>query len=278
VNGRGWLAAAALVLAAPALAAAAGPEGDAAAGRRFVPVRRFPAEEARQAVAVDVAHFYAIDDRRIGKYDKRTGLRVASWSAPEGSPIVHLNSGIVLGGRLLCAHSNYPALPMRSSIEIFDPARLAHAESQPLDVADGSATWIDRHGGGSWVAFANYAGRGGVPGRGPEETFVQRFDAGFRPLGRLAFPAEVVRRFGGRSNSGGAFGPDGLLYATGHDAPELYVLRAPTAGTALLLVEIVELPIAGQGIAFDPDEPDLLWTILRGSREVVVWRLAAPRH
>jgi hypothetical protein len=270
-----WLAAAVFALAAPGLA---GAEGGAAVARRVTPIRRFPAEEARQAVAVDATHFYAIDDRRIGKYAKRTGERVATWSAPEGSPIVHLNSGIVVAGRLLCAHSNYPAVPMQSSIESFDTARLAHVGSQPLDVADGSATWIDRQGGGFWVAFANYAGRGGAPGRGPEQTFVLRFDAGFRRLGRLAFPAAVVRRFGGRSNSGGAFGPDGLLYATGHNAPELYVLRAPKAGDTLELVEIVPATLEGQGLAFDPSDPDVLWTILRASREVVASRLVAPGH
>ena len=264
------LAWAALATAAPAAA------GDAAGAAHFAAIRRFPAEEARQAVAVDAEHFYAIDDRRIGKYSKRSGERVATWSAPEGGPIAHLNSGVVVAGRLLCAHSNYPALPMQSSIESFDPASLAHLESRPLSVGDGSATWILPRGGEFWVAFANYAGRGGAPGRGPEASFVQRFDAAFRPQGRLAFPPEVVRRFGTRSSSGGSLGPDGLLYATGHDAPELYALRAPATGDALELAAILPAPIAGQGVAFDPVEPDLLWAILRASHEVVALRLVAP--
>src|SRR5215475_11453426 len=202
-----WLAAASF-----ALAAAAAGQGAAAGEARVVEIRRFAAEEARQAVAVDAEHFYAIDDRRIGKYAKRTGERVASWSAREGEPIVHLNSGVVVGARLLCAHSNYPALPMRSSIEVFDAARLAHLESRPLAVDDGSATWVLPREGGFWVAFANYAGRGGAPGRGPETTFIERLDSGLRPLSRLRFPPEVVSRFGARSSSGGSFGPDGLLY------------------------------------------------------------------
>ena len=270
---RRWLAAGAGALLLQGLAAQAAAEG---ATRRVVEIRRFAAEEARQGVAVDAEHFYAIDDRRIGKYAKRTGERVAAWSAPEGGPLAHLNGGVVVAGRLLCAHSNYPALPMRSSIEVFDAARLAHLESRRLAVADGSATWVLPRDGDFWVAFANYAGRGGAPGRGPEATFVLRLDASLHPLGTLRFPPAVVRRFGTRSSSGGSFGPDGLLYATGHDAPELYALRAPSAGDALELVEIVPAPIAGQGLAFDPSEPDLLWTILRASREVVVSRLVAP--
>jgi hypothetical protein len=229
-------------------------------------------------VAVDAEHFYAIDDRRIGKYSKRTGERVATWSAPAGGPIVHLNSGVVLDGRLHCAHSNYPGVPMRSSIEVFDAATLSHLASRSLDELAGSATWVDRRDGAYFVGLANYSGRGGAPGRGPEQTAVLRLDASFRPVGRHGFPASVVARFGTRSNSGGAFGPDGLLYATGHDAPEVYALRVPAPDEPdgiLELVTTLGAEATGQGIAWDPVEPRLLWTIRRDAREVVASRLVA---
>jgi hypothetical protein len=257
------------------VAPACGGDAPDASERRFEAVRRYPAEEARQAVAVDALHFFAIDDRRIGKYAKRTGLRVAAWAERAGGPIVHLNSGVVQGGRLHCAHSNYPGVPMRSSIEVFDAQTLAHVASQALPGLPGSATWIDRRGGLAFVGAANYAGRGGEPGRGPEHSVVVRFDAGWRQLASHAFPHAVVERFGTRSNSGGAFGPDGLLYATGHDAAELYVLRVPAPGEALELVEILPAPAEGQGIAWDPAEPGLLWTIRRDAREIVASRLRA---
>ena len=201
---------------------------------------------------------------------------MAAWSAPAGGPIVHLNSGIVLGGRLHCAHSNYPALPMQSSIEIFDAATLAHVESVELGHLPGSATWIDRRDGAFLVGLANYAGRGGAPGRGPDATVVARFDASWHPIGRHAFPKQVVGRFGTRSNSGGAFGPDGLLWATGHDAAEVYALRVPAAGAELELVEILPVDATGQGIAWDPADPAVLWTIRRDAREVVASRLVGP--
>ena len=276
MGARRRLAAATLLFAALAPAAAVAAGGADAGGWRAREIRRFAAEEARQAVAVDALHVYAIDDRRIGKYAKATGRRVASFRAPEGGGIAHLNGGVVVAGRLVCAHSNYPALPMRSSLEVFDAGSLAHLESRPLEIGDGSATWALPHGGGYWVAFANYAGRGGAPGRGPEASFVARLDTALRSLGRLRFPPEVVRRFGTRSSSGASFGPGGLLFATGHDAPELWVLRAPAAGDALELVAIVPAPIAGQGIAFDPAEPDVLWAVRRASRELVALRIAAP--
>jgi hypothetical protein len=186
---------------------------------------------------------------------------------------VHLNSGVVLDGRLHCAHSNYPGVPMQSSIEIFDAATLAHVATRNLGSLDGSATWIDRRDGRFFLGLANYAGRGGAPGRGPERTAVLRLDASWRPVGRHAFPGSVVARFGTRSNSGGAFGPEGLLYATGHDAAEVYALRLREGEAALGLVAVLPVDATGQGIAWDPVEPDVLWTIRRDAREVVASRL-----
>jgi len=271
------LAAAALAGLGAAAAVAAEPGGPAA-GRRLVEVRRFAAAEARQGVAVDARHVYAIDDRALGKYDKRSGVRVAAWTAPEGGGFVHLNGGVVREGRILCAHSNYPGVPMLSSIESFDVETLAHVGSHAFGIFQGSATWLDWRDGSWLVAFANYAGRGGVPGRGPAWTSLVRFDASWRAQGGFGFPPEVVARFGTRSASGGAFGPGGLLYATGHDAREVYALRLPAAGGVLELVEVLPAPAAGQGIAWDPDEPGLLWMVEKGTRELVAARLEAPRR
>ena len=73
---------------------------------KTVAVSRMVAEEARQAVAVDRDHFYAIDNAAIGKYTRETGRRVAQWRASEEAPLVHLNSGVVRDGRLYSGHSN----------------------------------------------------------------------------------------------------------------------------------------------------------------------------
>ena len=236
-------------------------------------LRRFKAAEARQAVAVDANHFYAIGNRKIGKYDKRTGERVGGYLEPDGGGIHHLNSGIVLDGRLYCANSNYPGVPMLSSIEIFDTETLEHIGSHSFGMLPGSATWIDRREGLWWVAFGNYEGSGGIPGRGTQWTEIALYDDQWRRVGGYGFPAEVLERFGTRSNSGAAFGPDGVLYATGHNEPELYALRVPTSGAALELVEVLPVAAEGQGIAWDPSDPRVLFTVLRSTREVVVSRL-----
>jgi hypothetical protein len=234
----------------------------------FEIVHRLPAAEALQGVAADGRHLYAIGDRVVGKYDKESGARLARWQGNEAGRIIHLNGGVVIDSKLYCSHSNYPALPMQSSIEIFDTDGLDHVDSHALANYEGSATWVDRHAGSWWVAFANYAGKGGHPERGPQATFLARFDPSWNPMARYSFPPAVVDRFGTRSNSGGVWSADGLLYATGHDAAEIYVLRLPRDGNVLDLVEIVPAAIAGQGIALDPTD-GTLWGILKATREVI---------
>ena len=63
-------------------------------------LRRFNAPEATQAAAVDATHFFAIGNRIIAQYSKKTGERLRSWTATADMPLEHLNSGVVLDGRL----------------------------------------------------------------------------------------------------------------------------------------------------------------------------------
>ena len=115
----------------------------AQSGRRAVEVRRIPAPEANQAVAADKNHLYAIDNHAIGKYDKRTGQRVARWECERGKPLIHLDSGVVYDGVLWCTHSNFPRVPMTSSIETWETATLEHSSSYSFGIRGGSATWMD---------------------------------------------------------------------------------------------------------------------------------------
>jgi len=73
------------------------------------------------------------------------------------------------------------------------------------------------------------------------------------------------------SNSGGSWGPDGYLYITGHDLPEVYVMALPDAGSILKWVDTVSLPdIEGQGIAWDrSSEEPILYGILRPESQVI---------
>lgn len=235
-------------------------------------VARLPAPEADQGVAVDARYIYAVDNAQIAKYDRRTGARVAHF---KGDPKLfpHMNSCAVIGRELICAASNYPATPMESRVEVFDPATLAHLRTIPLGRQPGSLTWVDRRDGAWWAGFANYDGRGGEAGRDHTFTTLIRFDDRWRPQARWSFPEAVLTRLAPRSASGGAFGPDGRLYVTGHDRPEVYVLDVPKGGWVLKLAATIEIPVPGQAIAFDPSAKGVMFGVNRAKREVVGFRL-----
>lgn len=238
-----------------------------------VEVGRIAAAEANQGVVADQRYLYVIDNRTIGKYDKATGTRLAVWQGAEDGPVQHLNAGVVRDGRLYVAHSNYPGVPMVSSIEVWDTETLRHVDSHSFGIHSGSATWIDHRAGSWWVAFVNYENRGGVPGRGVDWSTVERFDTEWRQTGGWIFPAALVARFRPYSNSGGFWGDDGLLYLTGHDAAEIYTLRLPSAGSVLEWTGTIAAPIQGQGIGKDPAARDVVYAIDRRRREVIVVQL-----
>ena len=233
----------------------------------------FSADEAVQAVAVDQEYAYAIANSRIGKYRKDTGARVREWNSDPKGPIRHLNSGIILDGVLYCCNSNYPETPMASSIEMFDPQTLEHLKSHSFGIDIGSATWLERKEDNWYVTFAHYDGRGGTPGKDYRHTQMVRFDSSWRRTGGWVFPPNVLESFAPQSNSGGVFGEDGLIYATAHHNEELYVLKFPKMGPVLESVNVIASTTEGQGIAWDPVEPRILWGISRARREVLSWRI-----
>lgn len=235
-------------------------------------VRRWPAPEARQGVAVDSDHFYAVVNSRIGKYRKADGRKVAEWTG-DRIAIRHLNSCVVDNGELVCANSNYPQTPMASSVEIFDTATLSHLRSVPLGVRDGSLTVVERHKGAWWAVFANYDGPRSYLGRTHRDTKVALFSDAWSEVGGYALPESVLERLAPHSASGGSFGPDGLLYLTGHDAPEIYALRIPRQGPVLEHVATIAAPIEGQAWAWDRSAGRTIYAIRRSTGEVVVLRL-----
>jgi hypothetical protein len=236
-------------------------------------IRRWRPRGANQGVAVDAHHFYGIGNFVVGKYDKRTGERVGEWIGLNGGPILHLNGGLVQDGLLVLAHSNFPQLPMASSIEYFDPATVRPVRSLSLGVRHGSLTWAERKDGFWWACFAQYSDKGGTPGRDNRWTIFGRFDDRWQMLESWLFPPQVVAAWGASSSSGGSWGDDGLLYVTGHDAKELYVLRLPKLGIALEYVTTIDLPFEGQSWAWDRGEKRIIYGISRPARQVVVARI-----
>ncbi|MGE4411443.1 MAG: hypothetical protein AB7D33_12830 [Sphingobium sp.] len=238
---------------------------------------RIAAPEANQGVAAGRKVVYAISNHEIGEYDKRTGKRLRHW---EGDPahFRHMNSCTLVSRDLVCAASNYPATPMRSMVELFDTRTLTHSRTIALDGFPGSLTVLTRHKGRWWAVFANYDSQSGATGRDHRDSLLVELDRNFREIRRFHFPASVLERFAPRSCSGAQWGKGGLLYVTGHDRPELYALRVPEKGTQLAHVATYAIATNGQAIDWDPEQPDLLWSIERSTREMVAARvdLKAP--
>jgi hypothetical protein len=267
------LAVAAALVAAVPLAGQERDDGVVAASAAQLPPAvergRWTAEEARQGVAVDERYFYAISNNAIGKYDKKSGQRVAHWEG-ERRLYPHMNSCVADHGQLICAASNHPGVPMASAVEFFDTATLRHVRTVALPPVSGSLTWIEPHGDGWFAAFANYdEGHGGEPGHDHRWSLLVQMDEHFRILNSWHFPADILASFAPMSCSGGSWGDDGLLYVTGHDRAEMYVLRLPEAGTVVEHVATIPLPTGGQAFAWDRAAPRRVWTIDRKTRSVV---------
>jgi len=235
-------------------------------------VARLEAPEANQGVAVDQGYIYAIDNSSIAKYDRATGQKVAAWSG-DPATFPHLNSCAVIGPELVCASSNYPTLPMRSSVEVFDPATMTWLRSVAITPQPGSLTWVDRRDNAWWACFANYDAKGGEPGRDHRFTTLVKFDDKWRVQGVWTFPDTVLARFKPRSASGGAWGADGRLYVTGHDLPEVYVLELPRIGSVLKHVATIPVAAPGQAVAFDRGAERVLFGISRAKHEVIGMKL-----
>ena len=238
-------------------------------------VQTFEAGNARQGIAVDASYFYVVNNYTIEKHDKATGRIVARWSGQaEGDPLIHLDSLVELDGRLYAAHSNYPVTPMTSSVEIWDADAMQHTGTHSFGIYRGSFTWLDRHGGYWWGTFANYdkvqPGETGAYGH-TNNTQVVKFDDDFQVLQAWTLPREILDRMRPMSNSGGSWGPDGMLYLTGHDRGEVYVMQVPAAGATLDWVATVSVPVLeGQGIAWDRSAPGrYLWGINKAERKAV---------
>lgn len=234
------------------------------------PLTSYPAAEAGQGAAADENHFYGIVNSAIGKYEKESGNLVARWMGSRTGPIRHLNSCYSETAKLYCSNSNFPELPMASSIEVFDTESMTPLFTRSLGVVEeGSLTWFD-HLGEGWIAgFAHYDGRGGVAYKDHSFASIVYYDSQWRRMGGWMIPESVIDRMKPYAASGGAIGPDGLLYLTGHDRPEMYVLAAPARGPKLEHIATIDINIEGQAFAFDKTDTNrVVYGISRPNKEV----------
>lgn len=231
----------------------------------FIEKARFSAPNATQAVAVDSLHFYSISNSKIVKHLKSNGSVVLE----KKYPFKHLNSGIIIDGKLFCSNSNYPEVPSASSLEIFDPNTLDHIDSHSFGISVGSFTWIDRLGNDWFLMFVHYENYAKEEGKGVGHTMLIRTDSLYRQLEAWILPKSLVERIKPESISGGSFNKNGYLFLNPHHFEELYICRIPKMGYALEHIKTLQVPFQGQGLAWDPYEADLLWGMRRDTREVI---------
>ncbi|RAK60111.1 hypothetical protein DJ021_09980 [Phenylobacterium hankyongense] len=255
-------------------AAVAPPPADRPTARAET-VRRY-ASGATQGVAVGPNDLYAVSNWRLVRYGKKTGQQRAEWTGDKAR-FPHINSCGLIERELVCASSNFPGTPQVSTVEVFDPQTLAHRRSIALGLGTGSITWVDRHDGAWWAMFANYDGRGGEPPRDHRHTTLVKFDDQWRRLEAWALPATVLERIAPMSVSGGGWGPDGRLYLSGHDRPELYVMRLPDGGGVLDHVDTIGMEAEGQAVDWDESQPGMLYGITRRTREILAMKVPLAR-
>jgi hypothetical protein len=238
-------------------------------------IGRYPAVEAGQGAAADADHVYAIVNTAIGQYRKSDGAFVRRWASPRDGLVRHINSCYAEDGRLYCANSNFPEIPMASSIEVFDTATMTHVDSYSLGMLEeGSLTWFERIPGGWMAGFAHYDEDGGLPYKNHSYASIIRYDEQWRRIGGWMIPDTAISRMQPHAASGGGLGPDGLLYLTGHDRPEMYVMALPAMGPKLVHIATIAIDVEGQAFAWDKSGSErTVYGISRPNREVRGFRL-----
>ena len=230
-------------------------------------LERFKVSSARQAIAAGENYLFVISNDSIVKCDKKSGREVSFYHNPS---LKHLNSGMIKDGKLFCAHSNYPELPMWGSIEIWDAVTLDHIGSQSLGISYGSCTWIAFYDDHYFVMFAHYdrEGRRQI-NRDVSWSQLVKFDSQWRKVQAWVLPPRLIERLQPYSLSGGVITSFGKLICTHHHHRELYLLSFPEFGSALVWEKTIPTSICGQGISYDDFEDNILWGICRDSKEVV---------
>jgi hypothetical protein len=211
---------------------------------------------ATQAAAADSEFIYAVSSKIIAKLDRSTGKELAI-STGDAS---HLNSALLLEGKLYAAHSNFPQKPEQSDIRVLDPATMKLEIFHRFMNPPGSLTWAIKREGSWWCHFAGY-------GTEKKKSCLVRFDAGWKETGRWSYPEELMKDWGLMSLSGGIWEGDVLL-ATGHDKKVIYRLKVPAGGDLVEWLGSIPSPFPGQGIAMDPKGGGLVG-IDRGRKAVI---------
>lgn len=209
-------------------------------GEAYVEKSAMTSPHATQAAAADERFMYAVSSTAIAKLDRESGKELA-LSTGKAS---HLNSAVLIDGKLYAAHSNFPLKPEQGEIRVLDPETMKLELFHRFQEPPGSITWVLKREGSWWCHFAGY-------GTEKEKSCLLRYDAGWKETGRWAYPPELMKDWGTMSLSGGIWQGD-ILLTTGHDKKVIYRLKVPEKGGMVEWLGTIPSPFPGQGIAADP--------------------------
>ena len=195
---------------------------------------------ATQAAAADDRFVFAVSSTDIAKLDRADGKELAVSTGKAS----HLNSAVLIEGKIYAAHSNFPLKPEQGEIRVLDPETMKLDLFHRFDEPPGSITWVLKREGSWWCHFAGY-------GTEKEKSCLVRYDADWKEIARWSYPPELMKDWGTMSLSGGIWQGDVLL-ATGHDKKVVYRLKVPEKGGAVEWLGTIPSPFPGQGIAADP--------------------------
>lgn len=191
-------------------------------------------------------YIYVVSSKSICQHDKKTGQLIKKVK----TNLSHMNGGIIKDNKLYLTHNprplNNPNALYLNSIEVFD-LNLKHLDSINLShlYNEGSLTWIDYYDNSWWGALAHY-------GKQVGKTRLVKFKDNWQIGMSWRYPTNVLNQFKPYSNSGGQFDKEtGLLFLTGHDKEEVYIVKVNYKSLRLIPVETMEVPIGGQGISLE---------------------------
>ena len=232
---------------------------------------RSKSDNAKQAVTASKRFVFVINNNTIEKRNKVTWEKVAEKNFPK---LHHLNSSVIINNKIYCAHSNYPEIPMHSSIEIFDTKTLSHIESHSFGIENGSCTWIDKVGKYYYVFFAHYANANKMQkNRDVSWSQLVKYDENWSRVAGWVLPRELLERVSPYSISGGIFLNKHQILATHHHHKEFYLLSIPKMNSELILEKIIPTTIRGQGISYDNKNHNIIWGINKKTQEVIKVKL-----
>ena len=133
----------ALLLLASALAAAAKPT--------LQQIAEFSIPEANQGIGVDDRHFYAVDNRVIGKYDKKTGKLVKKWEGDKKGPIMPPRQRDADGRQDLRRALQLPRVADDELARDLRRRDVEHVGTHSFGIQWGSLTWVDWHDNHWWM-------------------------------------------------------------------------------------------------------------------------------